>query len=155
MTTSRAVSDSASLPIGRPSSPQSARPRDGEVVYRVFAVARPLPLAHTKSLREVVAALQANGAVAAKLPEARRNVGRAIYGDDAQTLAAMRLGAGLSQAQLAERVSTSQSLIARIERGQNDPGTDMIDRIATALGVDAGAVFVGVRAHRVAESSSQ
>ena len=52
----------------------------------------------------------------------------------------MRLALGLSQAQLAGKVGTSQPQIARIETGSHDPTYDTFDRLAQALGVDIAAV---------------
>jgi len=45
-----------------------------------------------------------------------------------------RLRAGLSQAELAERMSTSQSTIARLESGQALPSTKTLLRFAQATG---------------------
>jgi len=52
----------------------------------------------------------------------------------AQRLKLMRLGAGLSQAELAERVHTRQPSIARIEKAQTLPKLDFIQRVAHGLG---------------------
>jgi ribosome-binding protein aMBF1 (putative translation factor) len=45
-----------------------------------------------------------------------------------------RLRAGLSQAELAARMGTSQSTIARLESGQTLPSTKTLLRYATATG---------------------
>jgi ribosome-binding protein aMBF1 (putative translation factor) len=45
-----------------------------------------------------------------------------------------RLRAGLSQAELAERMGTSQSTIARLESGQTLPSTKTLLRFAEATG---------------------
>jgi len=45
-----------------------------------------------------------------------------------------RLRAGLSQAELAERMGTSQSAIARLESGQTFPSTRTLLRFAEATG---------------------
>lgn len=45
-----------------------------------------------------------------------------------------RLRAGLSQAELAERMGTSQSAIARLESGQTLPSTKTLLRFAEATG---------------------
>jgi ribosome-binding protein aMBF1 (putative translation factor) len=45
-----------------------------------------------------------------------------------------RLRAGLSQAELAERMGTSQSTIARLESGQTLPSTKTLLRFARATG---------------------
>jgi ribosome-binding protein aMBF1 (putative translation factor) len=45
-----------------------------------------------------------------------------------------RLRAGLSQAELAKRMSTSQSAVARLESGQTLPSTKTLLRFAEATG---------------------
>ncbi|MFU0803988.1 MAG: UDP-N-acetylglucosamine 1-carboxyvinyltransferase [Pseudoclavibacter caeni] len=47
-----------------------------------------------------------------------------------------RLGRGLTQAELAEQVGTSQSAINRIEHGSQNIGVDLLGRISDALGRD-------------------
>jgi transcriptional regulator with XRE-family HTH domain len=46
-----------------------------------------------------------------------------------------RLDAGLTQAQLAERIGTKQSSISRLEGGDAEPSSDMLRRLAAALNV--------------------
>lgn len=55
-----------------------------------------------------------------------------------------RLRAGLSQQELASRVGTSQSLVARWERGQVDPRFSTVVRAIRACGFD---LAVGVAAY--------
>ena len=45
-----------------------------------------------------------------------------------------RLAAGLTQAQLAQRMKTTQSAIARLEGGQGRPSTKTLARLAAATG---------------------
>jgi len=45
----------------------------------------------------------------------------------------LRLDKGLSQAELAERAGTKQSVISRIENGESEPRIETIKRIARAL----------------------
>ena len=52
----------------------------------------------------------------------------------ARTLIEARTRAGLSQTQLARRMKTSQSYVARIESGQVKPSTDALERFARATG---------------------
>ncbi len=52
----------------------------------------------------------------------------------AQVLIATRARAGLSQAELAARMKTSQSYVARLESGQVRPSTDALARFAEATG---------------------
>ena len=52
----------------------------------------------------------------------------------ARALIEARTRAGLSQTQLARRMKTSQSYVARIEGGQVRPSTAALDRLAKATG---------------------
>jgi DNA-binding XRE family transcriptional regulator len=47
---------------------------------------------------------------------------------------AMRLDAGLTPAAVAEKVGVSQELIAKLEAGETEPQTDLIQHIAGVLG---------------------
>lgn len=46
----------------------------------------------------------------------------------------LRAGAGMSQAELAERIGTTQSAVSRWERGHDEPRLSTITVIATACG---------------------
>lgn len=46
-----------------------------------------------------------------------------------------RLASDLTQAELAERIGTKQSAIARLENGTSNPTLDMMARLAKALSV--------------------
>jgi transcriptional regulator with XRE-family HTH domain len=52
--------------------------------------------------------------------------------DLARALIEARTAAGLSQSQLARRMKTSQSYVARIEGGKVRPSTDALERFARA-----------------------
>jgi transcriptional regulator with XRE-family HTH domain len=53
-----------------------------------------------------------------------------------QALIGARLQAGLTQRELAERVGTTQSVIARMESGTVLPSLTTVQRLAAALGVE-------------------
>ena len=53
-----------------------------------------------------------------------------------RALIGSRLAAGLTQRQLAEKMGTTQSAIARLESGLQTPTLDTLSRLAVALGVD-------------------
>ena len=61
--------------------------------------------------------------------------------DLARTLIKARAAAGLSQSQLARRMKTSQSYIARIEGGKVRPSTDALERFAQATRTRLRIVF--------------
>ncbi len=81
--------------------------------------------------------LQANADLADAVNRERfsANVGQEVY--------AMRVAAGLSQAELADRIGTHQSVIARLENADYDSHSlSMLNRIATALGKRVEVKFV-------------
>lgn len=143
MTTSTPISPAESLPIGTPSSPKSASV--GQVLYREFSLPRQLPLPNTISLDSLLSEFESDAEMAQHMVKARQDMAATLYADESETLSALRLAAGLSQAQLAARACTTQPYIAKIERGQTDPGTDIIARIAQALGVDEAHTFRVIR----------
>jgi ribosome-binding protein aMBF1 (putative translation factor) len=58
-----------------------------------------------------------------------------------RSLIEARARAGLSQAQLADRMKTSQSYIARIEGGKVRPSTEALERFAHATGTRLRIIF--------------
>jgi transcriptional regulator with XRE-family HTH domain len=63
-------------------------------------------------------------------------------------MAKARLRAGLSQAQLAKRMKTTQSAIARLESGRGRPSTTTLSRFAKATGHKLKISFEPVRGKR-------
>jgi len=59
----------------------------------------------------------------------------------AKNMKAYRNALGLSQARLAEKVDTSTHYIGMIEVKKNFPSPEMLERIATALGIDTLDLF--------------
>jgi transcriptional regulator with XRE-family HTH domain len=58
-------------------------------------------------------------------------------------LRGMRLRAGLSQRELAERIGSTQSAIARMEKGETEPKFCTLEKLAEALSRD---LLIHVRA---------
>jgi len=56
--------------------------------------------------------------------------------------------AGLSQAELARRMKTTQSTVARLESGRGRPSTRTLDRFAKATGHRLKITFEAVAKHR-------
>ena len=72
-------------------------------------------------------------------PEDRKEYDRAyaaatLAGQLAELVYALRTRAGLTQTELARRMGTTQSSIARIESGGSLPTLDMLSRLAHATG---------------------
>lgn len=57
--------------------------------------------------------------------------------DTARELIAARARAGITQAELAQRMGTTQSAIARLESGKRTPSIDTVQRYARAVGARA------------------
>jgi DNA-binding XRE family transcriptional regulator len=88
------------------------------------------------ALDAIVDELESTPAGRRQLASARRWVGRRVHAGEPATLAAFRLARGLSQKQLAERLGTSQSYVARLEAGQIDPQFSTVRRVCAELGID-------------------
>ena len=137
------------MPIGA-SSLEAKQPESrGTVLVGQFFPTPTPALGRTRSLRVVLAKREKDPRFSGYLAEARKHLGREAFpSGEKRSLQGLRLAAGLSQTQLAEKIGTAQSHIALIEQGKNDPGTDLITRIAEALGVEPEVVFSAVRAAR-------
>ena len=59
----------------------------------------------------------------------------------ARSLIQARTAAGLTQAQLAKRMKTSQSVIARLESGRAHPSTKTLEKIARSTGTRLRITF--------------
>ena len=60
-----------------------------------------------------------------------------LRGTLGQRVKEFRLSLNMSQTELAERARIRQPLVSKMERGRGNPTLDSIERIATALGVNA------------------
>jgi ribosome-binding protein aMBF1 (putative translation factor) len=58
-----------------------------------------------------------------------------------------RVTAGLTQEQLAQRMETTQSVVARLESGRTRPSTQTLQRLATATGTRLRISFEREHAH--------
>lgn len=67
-------------------------------------------------------------------------------------LSALRLAAGLSQSELAEKMDMKQPNIARLEKKPGDPSLSTLRKLASVLGVDIGEVIAAVEATNEADA---
>lgn len=112
----------------------------------------PIPVKNSVSIDDLVNEFESDKEIANLLSKSRKRFSEAIYVNKPETLSKLRLSAGLSQDQLAQKSGTSQSHIAKIESARNDPGTDVIQKIAKALSVDPARVFNAISNQRINES---
>jgi DNA-binding XRE family transcriptional regulator len=89
----------------------------------------------------LVAAEERDPAIASAIAEGRKLVAETFYATPTQPLCYYRLRKGWSQKQLAERASTSQSYIARLESGAVDPQVSTLRRLAEVLGMPAAELL--------------
>lgn len=88
------------------------------------------------SIEDYVSQSERDPERATALQEARNWVASSFYGNERDTIRALRLSRGLSQARLASLADTTQAHIARIEAGSTDCQVGTLQRIAKALEVD-------------------
>ena len=101
--------------------------------------------AHVVALSDYTREIEADAHRRNSLRDARQEVNALLYAGQPPTLRNLRLRVGISQTQLAERIGTSQSQVARLEAGRQEPMLDTLDRIADALGIDPGEVIGAAR----------
>lgn len=94
------------------------------------------PAPHFKPIGDIVERWNRDSKRRQSLEDARRWVARKVLSDEGETVRTMRLQKGWSQVQLAARLGTSQSHVARIERGTENLSLDTCRRLCIALGVD-------------------
>lgn len=71
----------------------------------------------------------------------RQAVAENFYAGEAKSLSWYRLKRGWSQRELATRMSTSQSYIARLEAGEIDPQVSTLQRLAAVFEVSAASLL--------------
>ncbi len=74
----------------------------------------------------------------------RAHAAAVLAGHVAELVYAMRAHAGITQAELARRIGTTQSSIARVEGSGSVPSLDILVRIARATGATLRLVAPGV-----------
>lgn len=119
------------------------------VIKREFHIPPPEARPGTTSLEDVIDELSEDDEeFIALMKEMRQEAARELHSSQAPTMSSLRLAAGLSQKELAEKIQSSQSYIAKIEAGRNDPSTDAIEKIALALSVNSEVLFTAIRNQR-------
>lgn len=108
------------------------------------APAPPPPAKHTR-FDQLLAQWENDNQRQASREEARRWLADAFYGEDGDTVRTVRLRKGWSQARLAQEMGTSQSHVARIERGSDTLSIDTCRRLCQALNVDMNALDAMLR----------
>ena len=112
--------------------------------FSEYQLVAPAP-ARTKPISEIIERWKGDARRSEALANARKRL-VALHGGEGG-LRALRLGAGLSQTDLAKMLRTSQPHIARIEGGSAEPTLDTCRRLARALNVDLNAIDRALQAN--------
>lgn len=102
------------------------------------------PSQHT-AINDLVGTWSKNEKRRAALEQARQWVADSFHGEDGDTVRTLRLRKGWSQAQLATNLGTSQSHVARIERGTENLAIETCRRLCVALGVNMNTLDEALR----------
>ena len=112
------------------------------VEYQVVDGKGPSPLELGEGLRALLSEFSDQ-----ELTDARKRLAeRAAIDSAGLSLAGLRLRAGLSQADLADILGTSQSRVSRIEAGREEPGFSFLTRLSDALGSEPNELFAALKA---------
>lgn len=136
----------SALPVTRQVEELPTGTVEDRVIYAEFAVPpKPSAMTGAVDIDDLVTELERVPENAEAIARGRRWVADTFYPGSA-SVAALRLQNGWSQAELARRAETSQSYIARLERGQVDPQVSTVRKIARALGVPVAALVEAIAA---------
>lgn len=114
----------------------TSRTRCQVFAFDAYTFPRPEAPAKHASISELAAEWEQVPKGLAALEEGRQWVADAFYGEDGNTVRTLRLRKGWSQTRLAEELSTSQSHVARIERGTENLTIETCRKLSRALGID-------------------
>ncbi len=90
---------------------------------------------------KLLATVEDDDTQSAELKKARKWVSKKFYAED-QSLASLRLAAGLSQKQMGKICNIDQSHVSRYESGKHEPSLTISACMAKALGVNLGVFFI-------------
>lgn len=103
------------------------------LVIRLQPVAGAKPKGSNGRFDSLLQRIEADPGGREELSAARKALSRKLYPN--KGLAALRLDAGLSQAELAKRLDLQQSHVSRYESGRSEPSISKAAEMARALGV--------------------
>ena len=90
------------------------------------------------------------------IAEARGWVANTFHAEDGDTVRTLRLRKGRSQIQLAKELGTSQSHVARIERGTENLTIETCRRLCSVLGIDMNTLDRALRRQEaIAQAKAQ
>ncbi|RUQ35512.1 MAG: XRE family transcriptional regulator [Candidatus Competibacteraceae bacterium] len=104
----------------------------------------PVPARH-RTIEQLLNEWEQDEEGCAVMAEARHWIADQFYADDGDTVRTLRLRKGWSQSRLAEVLGTSQSHVARIERGTENLSLETCRKLCDALGIDMNALDLALK----------
>jgi ribosome-binding protein aMBF1 (putative translation factor) len=104
--------------------------------FEAYVAPRPQPPAKHSSISQLIDEWEQDGKSRAALEDGRRWLADTFYGEEGDTMRTLRLRKGWSQIRLAEALGTSQSHVARIERGTENLTIETCRKLCSALDID-------------------
>lgn len=123
------------------------------VFFAEFGEKRPKAPAGALDIDDLIAEFEQDSGAAAAIQAGRQWVADEFYKDEPTSIRALRLKKGLSQAQLASAIGTSQSHVARIERGTEDLRASTIARLAAPLGLQPEELFKLIISNKIQQEA--
>ncbi len=127
-------------------------------VFAFEAYAAPQPQAPAKhtSIKDLIGKWERDSKKRAALEEGRRWVADTFHGEDGDTVRTLRLRKGWSQTRLAEALGTSQSHVARIERGTENLAIETCRKLCAALDIDMNTLNLALaRQEAIAQAKQE
>lgn len=128
----------------------------GAVFHLEFAV-KATPLGQkNKRFGALLDRISKDADLQSEMQSARTWIAEIVSDDDGDTIRSLRLKKGWSQQDLADRLSTTQAQVARIEKGNTDPLRSTCKKIREALGISAEKLDeIMERQERIFESRTE
>lgn len=117
--------------------------------FEAYAAPQPQTPAKHTSISQLTAEWEQDAQGRADLKEGRQWVADTFYGEDGDTVRTLRLRKGWSQTRLADELATSQSHIARIERGTENLTIETCRKLARALSIDLNTLDQALKRQEV------
>lgn len=146
--------------ISQPGAEVAAGETTSRIRCQVYAIdthiAAPalVPAKHT-AIRDLIGQWEADEKKRAALEEGRHWVADTFHGDDGETVRTLRLRKGWSQTRLAETLGTSQSHVARIERGTENLTIETCRKLSAVLGIDLNTLDLALKRQEAIAQAKQ
>lgn len=143
--------------VGQPGAAveTSSNARCQVYTFEDYAVPKAKAPARHVAIGDLVKRWEQNTERRAAIEEGRQWIAETFYPGDGDTVRTLRLRKGWSQSRLAEALGTSQSHVARIERGTENLAIQTCRKLAVALGIDLNMLDQALKRQEAAARARQ